>query len=104
MLIIVVLLLLGILAWSMVGTLETRADVKVSVKDHRAQVIALDSSTLSEGMSFSVSGQEYKIAAAEKDEYGRSVGVAEVSLPDGIYDGSAVIERVRTISFLIENK
>jgi len=82
----VILLLAGVFAWSMVGTLETKAEVKVVVSDHIAQIVPLGSETLADGMPLRVSGQDYRIAFAQTDEYGRSVGMAEVNLPDGTYD------------------
>ena len=103
-LVAVILLLAGMLAWSMVGTLETKADVKLVVSDHIATIIPLGSETLSDGMPLRVSGQEYRIAFAETDEYGRSVGAAEVNLPDGDYDGVVVLEAVHPITFLLESR
>ena len=100
----VILLLAGVFAWSMVGTLETKAEVKVVVSDHTAQIVPLGSETLADGMPLRVSGQEYQIAFAQMDEYGRSVGAAEVSLPDGTYDGDVVLEAVHPISFLLESR
>lgn len=100
----VVLLLGGVFAWSMVGTLETKTEVKVVVTDHTAQVISLGSETLAEGMPLRVGGQDCQIAFAQEDEYGRFVGVAEVSLPDGTYDGFVVTEVVHPISFLLESR
>jgi hypothetical protein len=100
----VILLLAGVLAWSMVGTLETKAEVKVVVSDHTAQIISLESEPLAEGMPLRVIGQEYRIAYADLDEYGRSVGIAEVNLPDGTYDGTVVTEAVHPISFLLESR
>ena len=100
----VILLLAGVLAWSMVGTLETKAEVKVVVSDHTAQIISLESEPLAEGMPLRVIGQEYRIAYADLDEYGRSVGIAEVNLPDGTYDGTDVTEAVHPISFLLESR
>ena len=91
----VILLLAGLLAWSMVGTLETKTEVRVVVTGHTAQVIAPGPETLSEGMPLRVGGQ---------DEYGRSVGTAEVNLPDGTYDGTVVTEAVHPISFLLESR
>ena len=38
------------------------------------------------------------------DDYGRSVGAAEVDLPDGTYDGIVVTEAVHPISFLLESR
>jgi len=103
-LVAVILLLAGVFAWSMVGTLETKAEVKVVVSDHTAQVVPLSSETLADGMPLRVSGQDYRIAFAQTDEYGRSVGMAEVNLPDGTYDGTVVTEAVHPISFLLESR
>ena len=100
----VILLLAGVFAWSMVGTLETKTEVKVVVSDHTAEVIPLGSETLAEGMPLRVGGQAYIIAYAGTDEYGRFTGTAEVTLPDGTYDGSVVIEAVHPISFLLESR
>ena len=100
----VILLLAGVLAWSMVGTLETKAEVKGVVSDQTAQIISLESEPLAEGMPLRVIGQEYRIAYADLDEYGRSVGIAEVNLPDGTYDGTVVTEAVHPISFLLESR
>ena len=103
-LVAVILLLAGVFAWSMVGKLETKAEVKIVVSDHTAQIIPLGSETLSDGMPLRVSGQEVRIASSKTDEYGRSVGVSEVNLPDGTYDGIVVTEAVHPISFLLESR
>ena len=100
----VILLLAGVFAWSMVGTLETKAAVKVVVSGHTAQVISLGPETLAEGMPLRVGGQDYLIAYTGADEFGRLTGTAEVTLPDGTYDGSVVIEAVHPISFLLESR
>ena len=55
-------------------------------------------------MPLRVSGQEYIIAFDDTDEFGRSTGIAEVELPDGTYDGLAVLEAVHPISFLLESR
>ena len=100
----VILLLAGVFAWSMAGTLETKAEVKVVVSDHTAQVIPLGSETLAGGMPLRVSGQDCQIAFAQSDEYGRSVGTAEVALPDGTYDAKVVTETTHPIRFLMESR
>lgn len=100
----VILLLAGLLAWSMVGTLETKTEVKVVVSDHTAQIIPLGSETLAEGMPLRVNGEEYRIAYARADEYGRSEGTAEVGLPNGTYDGTVITEAVHPIRFLLESR
>lgn len=100
----VILLLAGLLTWAAVGTLETSAAVKVIVTEHRAEVITLGTDTLSEGMPLRVAGTETRIASARTDEYGRATGTAELALPDGVYDGTVVVETVRPISFLLESR
>jgi hypothetical protein len=59
-LVAVILLLAGVFAWSMVGTLETKAEVKIVVSDHTAQIIPLGSETLAEGMPLCVGVQEFR--------------------------------------------
>ena len=100
----VLLLMAGIFAWSMVGTLETKADVRVVVTDHTAQVISLGQETIVEGMELRIGDEAYEIAAVGTDEYGRQTGTAEAALPDGIYDGVLITEKVHPISFLKESR
>lgn len=100
----VILLLAGVFAWSMIGTLETKAEVKVIVEDHTAQVIGLGIETLKEGMPLRVGGQDFFLASAGTDEFGRPAGAAEVNLPDGTYNGTIVTESVHPISFLLESR
>lgn len=100
----VILLLIGVFAWSMVGTLQTKTDVKVVVSDHTAQVISLGPEALAEGMALRVGAQDYVLASTGTDEYGRLTATAEVTLPDGTYDGSVVTEAVHPIRFLMESR
>ena len=44
------------------------------------------------------------IASTDSDDYGRIYGIAEVSLPDGTYEGTAVVEQIRPIDFLLESR
>ena len=104
MLAAVIILLAGIFVWAVVGTLETSADATVIVQDHTAQVVAAGAEVLDAGMPLRISGQEYTIASAEVDEYGRSVGVAELNLPDGTYTGTVVVEQTHPIDFLLTSK
>lgn len=101
-LLIVIAILVSIIAWSTIGTLETTSEVKVVVKDHAATVMPTSGAALTSGMEMHVSGRDVKLASADKDEYGRSVGVAEIDLPDGIYDGSVVTEETHPIDFLLK--
>ena len=101
----VVILLLGALfAWSAIGTLETSASVRVIVEKHVAQVVTKEGEQLGEGMPLRVAAQESVIAATGVDEFGRVYGVAEIALPDGIYDGTVVVERTKPIGFLLDSR
>lgn len=100
----VILLLAGIFAWSVVGTLETTVQATVIVEDHTARVIPAGAEALSAGMPLRVVGQEFILAAAGADEYGRMTGKAEVELPDGIYEGTVVVDSTRPIDFLLTSR
>jgi light-regulated signal transduction histidine kinase (bacteriophytochrome) len=88
----VILLLAGIFAWSMVGTLETTADVTAVVEDHEARIVPAGAETLAAGMPLWIAGQEFILSDAETDLHGRVNGRAEVLLPDGTYEGKVVVE------------
>lgn len=100
----VIILLGGLFIWASIGTLETKADVKVMVVDHKAVIVADGAATLAEGMPVQISTENCVIASTDSDDYGRIYGITEVSLPDGTYDGTAVVEQIRPIDFLLESR
>ena len=102
---ITVMLLLGSLfAWAAIGTLETTADVKVMVRDDNAFVVSPGGTEIKEGMTLRVSGNDTRITSSQTDDYGRSSGTAEISLPDGTYDGVVVTDTMHAIDFLLESR
>ena len=102
----VIALLVGLFAWSAVGTLETSVDATAIVQDHTAQIVAADqgADSIQAGMPLRISSQEFVIASVDYDEYGRATAQAEVSLPDGTYDAEIVVEQTRPIEFLLESR
>ena len=100
----VIILLGGLFVWASIGTLETKADVKVMVADHKAVIVADGATVLAEGMPVHIATENCVIASTDSDDYGRIYGITEVSLPDGTYDGTAVIEQIRPIDFLLESR
>ena len=100
----VILLLAGLFAWAAVGTLETSASVKVIVEGNTAQILPTGTETIEEGMPLRVESREYRIKSTGTDDYGRSFGIAEVNLPDGVYDGTVVLEQTRPIDFLLSGR
>ena len=102
----IVLLLTGILVWSAVGVLETTKEARAVASDGRASVavISSDDEELKTGMTLRVASGEYIISELEEDDYGRTVAVAQVSLPDGTYDAEIVVEEIHPISFLLGSR
>ena len=102
----VIVLLVGLLAWAAVGTLETAVDATAIVQNHTAEVVAAgqDADTLKAGMPLRIAAQEFVIASVDFDEYGRATARAEVLLPDGTYDAKIVVEQTRPIEFLLESR
>lgn len=100
-LIAVIVLMAGMIVWSCVGTLETSAPVSVIVSDHTATVVMKVPGNIAEGMPLRVSTETVPIAGVQYDDYGRAYGKAEVSLPDGTYDGTVVTDQTHPIKFLI---
>ena len=98
----VILLLAGIIAWSSVGRLETTANGVAVVENGTAQILISDTSKgdISSGMSVRIGGDEYTVSTVEKDDLGRSIAYAPVSESDGKYDVKIVIESIAPISFL----
>ena len=103
-LIAVLLLLLGMLAWSFVGNLETTVEARVIVEDRTARVITAGTETMEKGMTLLVNETEFLITSVSEDEFGRMIGTAEVTLPDGVYGGVVVVEQIRPIDFLLESR
>lgn len=102
----VIALLVGVFAWSALGTLETTVDAAAIVQDHTAQIAASGqgADSLQAGMTLRIASQEYVIAAVDYDEYGRAIAYAEVPLPNGSYTATVVVEQTRPIEFLLESR
>ncbi len=102
----VIVLLCGFLVWACVGTLETKAEAKITVEDGIAVATITGSNAprVQEGMILELEGKEYVVKSVEEDQYDRTVATAEVSVPAGRYDGEIVIERITPISFLFYQK
>ena len=101
-LIAVILLMAGVFVWSCVGTLETKSPAKMIVKDHVAKVVVLDDSRIEDGMIIREASQEFYVSSVAEDEYGRQMGIAEVSLPDGKYDAIVVTEQTKPVEFILK--
>ncbi len=104
-LVAIVVMLAGFFVWMSVGTIETTVPVGVSTKDHHA-IVAVKSAEnkIDKDMTLRVGDKQTAILSTKTDEYGRTVGMAEIDLQDGMYDGSLVTESIHPIQFLLTSK
>ena len=103
-LVAIIVFLLGLIVWSSVGVLETKADAKIEIKDSvmTVTVTGAKADKIKNGMIVVVDESESVLEKVEIDEYGHAVGEAVTNLADGKYNGEVIIERVHPIKFLIK--
>lgn len=99
----VIILLLGLFVWSCMGSLQTRSEASVIVEDRTAVVVSTEGDELTPGMTLIINSESSELERTETDDYGRSVGFAEVDLPDGRYDAEVVTEEIKPIDFLLRS-
>lgn len=100
----VIMVLLAVIVWGFIGRMETVKDVRVIVSDGQARIVTVDATVIEKGMTVRIDGQEFTIGETESDEFDRPVGLADVALPDGSYDGTVVIDRTRAVLSLFNNR
>ena len=100
----IVFLLVGLVVWSTVGSLETVVDGVAIVENGQGMVMASDTSRgeIATGMTVRVGQQEFTVAAVQNDEYGRAVGLSPMELANGRYDVTIVTESIHPIRFLLD--
>ncbi|WP_295093074.1 hypothetical protein [Ruminococcus sp.] len=98
----IIVLLGGLIAWSMVGNLETVEDSVAVIEDGHATLMVTDRTynEISSGMTVRINNDEYSISSVGKDDYGRTVAYAEINKADGKYEAEIVTESVHPIKFL----
>lgn len=103
-LIAIIIVLAGMVVWSTVGTLETRAEGVVTVKNGEAEVVVIGNkvSLVDENDTIIVGDVTGTIDEVQIDEYGRAVGKAIMNLDDGKYKAVVVVESIQPISFLFK--
>ena len=102
----VLLLLVGLIAWSTVGTLETKVEAKAVVQDHAVQAVPVgaDAGEIRTGLPLRMASREFVISSVDTDQYGRTIARTEADLPDGTYDAEIVVEQIHPIGFLLESR
>ena len=102
----VLFFLIGLFAWSTVGTLENSVNARALVESNTATVISIDDDLedVKSGMELEIAGRKFIITSVDKDEYGRIYCYSQVEIPDGVYDVRIVTEEFHPISFFIGNR
>ena len=69
----VLFFLIGLFAWSTVGTLENSVNARALVESNTATVISIDDDLedVKSGMELEIAGRKFIITSVDKDEYGR---------------------------------
>lgn len=98
------LLLIAMLIWASVGTLENRAGIRAIVKSNEAQIVSPDGHDLAPGMKLIIQGQETSILSLSYDEFNRPLACASLTLPDGAYDGTVILGSTRPMDFLLGSR
>ena len=100
-LVAVIILLSGLVAWACIGNLYTTSDAYIDVNDNEALIYTTDSDNLEEGMLVKTATSEFVIVSVYEDRHDGTVGVAQVALPDGEYEGKVITETFHPIEFLL---
>ena len=109
-LVTIIVLLVGIFAWSTVGTLESTVETNIQIMNKRAVMYTVGEKPIQfeEGMTVRIHLQdqtrEFKVEKAVLDEDGWLVGYFQADLPDGFYNGMLVLDSTKPISFLLESR
>ena len=99
----IIVLVVGIFAWSMTGELEYLEGGIAVVKDGTATVTVNDNNVeVNSKMEVRFGKETFNISSVKTNEYGRTVAYVPVTVLDGTYDVEIVIKRVHPITFLFE--
>ena len=101
---VIIMMLAGVLAWSMVGNIEVRKSVVAVVSDHEARIISEDADEIADGSSVWIKGREYKLDKTMSVEYGKELLETSTHLPDGNYDAYIVLKEIHPIEFLFTGR
>lgn len=99
----ILFLLIGLLSWSLVGTVEITADGDAVISDGQAKIMLADNENyqLDEGMKVIIDDKDTAITRIDKNEFGKPVGYAEVYESDGRYPVIIVIKKAHPFELLL---
>ncbi|MBQ5311957.1 MAG: hypothetical protein ILP19_07965 [Oscillospiraceae bacterium] len=98
---VIVVMIAGLFAWSVIGRLETVVDAKVSVSAGTAAVYVPDCDKPLTGCTVRIDGREYRIHSTGTDADGNTIAYADADIPDGTYSAGVVTESIPPVRFLL---
>ena len=99
-----ILLVLSLIVWASIGTIESSTEALANVEGGTAYLTPYGVQDVEKGMIAVIAEQEYAITDVETDDMGRPVGLASVPLSDGEYEARIITERLKPITFLTESR
>lgn len=98
----ILVLLVGLLVWSLTGNVEITADGDAVIVDGQAKIMLADNEAyqLDKGMRVMIDDHAAMITSIEANEFGKPVGYASVNQSDGTYSVSIVVRTARPFELL----
>ena len=102
LLVSILVVLGGLLVWSLVDTVDMTADGNALVSDGQAVIMLEDNEKyrLDEGMKVIIDKKETTISRIENNEFGMSVGYAKTMESDGTYPVSVIVRSAHPFELL----
>ena len=100
----IVSLLVGIIVWASVDTLETTINAVGTVQDKYVEIVLTgsDADTVRSGMPVRIDSYTTEIDLIQYDDLGRAIAICNADIPAGNYKVEIVTERIHPISFLFK--
>ena len=98
----ILVLLVGLLVWSLTGNVEITADGDAVIVDGQAKIMLADNEAyqLDKGMRVMIDDHAAMITSIEANEFGKPVGYASVNQSDGTYSVSIVVRTAHPFELL----
>ena len=94
----IIVLLIGFCTWGVLGRIETRLPVQITVSHGTIVCTAENTTAVKSGMQVEANGAAGTVTAVHPEN--KTLELA-ISLPDGVYAGEVITESLRPLSFLL---
>lgn len=91
----VIVLLIGVCIWGVFGRIETKVPARIVAENGAIVCTVENTDKIKAGMTVEANETEGKVVNADNGKV-----TVEISLPDGVYEGSIITESLKPISFV----